>query len=167
MEQQQKQKREKLFKKRIIVPEMIWSKEIEINGKPATKWFVKFRNCIFSGFQEPTFKEGERAEITYDDNSKYEKVDERGETTFFYNLVNRVISKKEIIDEVKKIRDEINSLLKKCEATIENKKTTDVKSENVEKDSVPAIDDIPEEDVFDGDDVPEEGIPAVEDEDVL
>lgn len=142
---QQQKKKEKLLKKIFIIPERIWSKETEYRGEPTTRWFVKYGNCIFSGFQEPDFKEGEKAEITYDANSKYIKVNEKGETTFFFNLISKKVSNREILKEIKKLEEKLDLLLKKGENNTE-----------VEGDST-----------FSPEDLKEEDIPTVEDEDTL
>ena len=41
-----------------IIPEKIWSKDIDIKGKPITKWFVKFEDKIFSSQFEKQMNPG-------------------------------------------------------------------------------------------------------------
>lgn len=141
----QQKKKEKQLKKATIIPERIWSKETEYRGEPTTRWFIKYKNFIFSGFQEPDFKEREKVEITYDYNSKYIKEDEQGGITIFYNLISKKVSNREILKEIKKLEEKLDLLLKKGENNTE-----------VEGDST-----------FSPEDLKEEDIPTVEDEDTL
>ncbi|HQG81960.1 MAG TPA: hypothetical protein PLW91_02880 [Candidatus Pacearchaeota archaeon] len=92
-----------------IIPEKIWSKDIDIKGKPITKWFVKFEDKIFSSFQKPDLEEGKEGEIEYDEDSKFEKQSEDG-LTIFYNITPSK-KNKDILDKLDEIDKKLEFLI--------------------------------------------------------